>query len=341
MPSDAHLDEARHSLIMPPGHAQSQSEGATLGSNELLHTASTSKQKQPAPPSVPSRNTSGTMEYGGGSYAVLSFHKTDTVKLLQFPHDIYVNIQPAILASWPAGVQSCGPFTKTPNSYQFKLKGKPFGWMNDHDSVGGARLVRDLLAFLYHQNWEIVMPLSCARRLSAKDMLVFRPRPPSAGLMPLREWLAVCPSRSDKLYIIGDAQPNFDSATTSAVEHTPDHIVWLTMSFTEMLKEMDLLQKSETKYNWIEYKLKGRPWFYGGEAAVKTRLMLLRMFEMLESFGWTSYASVQHRTGNDDKRMVDTMFFSRLKGHAVQNPTPATPRIPSPSANELPSYSSI
>jgi hypothetical protein len=277
----------------------------------------------------------------GSSYAILSFHKTDTVKLLRFPEEVYVNIQTVMLASWPPGLQSCGPFTNEPNSYQFKLKGKPFGWMNDQDSVGGARLVRDLLAFLYHHDWEMVMPLSCARRLSAKDMLVFRPRPPSAGIMLPREWLAVSPSRSDRLYIIGDSQPNFDSATSSAVEHTPGHIVWLTTSLTEMLKEMGLLQKSEAKYNWIEYKLRGRPWFYGGESAMKARLMLLHMFEILESFGWTSHASVQHRTGNDDKRMVDTMFFSRPKGLAVRNPPPTTPRIPSPSANELPSYSAV
>ncbi|KAK0623188.1 hypothetical protein B0T14DRAFT_536134 [Immersiella caudata] len=253
----------------------------------------------------------------GGSYAILSFHKTDTIKLLQFQEEIYLNMQSAILASWPPGVQSSGSLTSTPNSYQIKLKGKPFGWMNDQDSVGGARLVRDLLAFLYHHNWEIVMPLSCARRLSAKDMLVFRLKSPSAGSMLPREWLAVSPSRSDRLYIIGDSQPNFESATTSAVEHTPAHIVRLTVSITGILKEMDLLQKSEAKYQWVEYKLKGRPWLYGGDAAVKTRLMLLRVFEMLESFGWTSHASIQHRTGNDDKRMVDTMFFSRPKGLAV------------------------
>lgn len=287
------------------------------------------------------RNTPAMMEHSG-SYATLSFHKTDTVKLLQFPQDIYLNIQPTILASWPPGIQSYGSFTKTPNSYQFKLKGKPFGWVNDQDSVGGARLVRDLLAFLYHHNWELAMPLSCARRLSAKDMLIFRqPSTPRGGPMPPMEWLAVSPSRSDRLYIIGDEQPSFDSATNSAVEHTPGHIVWFTRSFTEMLKEMDLLQKSEIKYNWIEYKFKGRPWLYGSEAAVKARLMLLRMFEMLESFGWTSYASVQHRTGNDDKRMVDTMFFSRPKGLVMQNPEPKPPRIPLPTANELPSYSPI
>jgi hypothetical protein len=289
-----------------------------------------------------SQNTADIME-SGGSYAILSFHKTDTVKLLQFQEETYVNMQSAILASWPPGIQSSGPFTSTPHSYQFKLKGKPFGWMNDQDSVGGVRLIRDLLAFLYHHNWEIVTSLSCARRLSAKDLLVFRPRPPIAGLSLPRDWLAVSPSRTDRLYIIGDSQPNFETATTSAADHTPGHIAWLTMSLTEMLKEMDLLQKSEAKYQWVEYKLKGRPWLYGGDSAVKTRLMLLRMFEKLEASGWTSHASVQHRTGNDDKRMVDTMFFSRPRGLAVQSPSPVTPasRIPSPSATELPSYSAL
>ena len=273
------------------------------------------------------------------AYAILSFHKTDMIRLLQFPESLFLSLQPVILSSWPHGIQSSGPYTDTPNSFQIKLKGRPFGWTMNQDALGGARLVRDLFAFFYHHNYEIVMPFSTAQRLTSKDMLIFRPRAPSAPILPPREWLAIAPLRSDRLYIIGDSQPNFDSFRVSAVDPTPDHIVMLTQSITRMFKDLGLLQKSESRYNWIEYQLKGRPWLYGKEAGVKTRLMLLRLFQTLESLGWSCHTSVQHRTGNDDKRMLDTMFFSRPKD-PIPNPSAAS-YARSLTTSELPSYSEI
>ncbi|KAK1756196.1 hypothetical protein QBC47DRAFT_182020 [Echria macrotheca] len=269
-------------------------------------------------------------------FATLSFHKRDTIRLLQFPDQLYTSLQPAILASWPPGIEASGPFADSPGSYHFKLKGRPFAWRTSQDSVGGARLVRDLLAFLHHFNWDLVMPLSCAQRLSSKDLLIFRPRPPSAAPSLPMEWLAVAPAKSDRLFIIGDSQPAFETPRAVS-EHTPNHVVWLTMTLTRTLQELDVFQSSETKYNWVEYKLKGRPWMKGGEDGVKTRIVILRILELLHHCGWSAHTSVQHRTGNDDRRMLDTMFFMRPKGLAVDSPPMRSPLQPVP--GELPPYS--
>lgn len=270
-------------------------------------------------------------------FASLSFHKTDTIRLLQFPEEVYVNLQPTILASWPLGIESDGPFGTTNGSYQFKLKGKPFGWLMNHESVAGARLVRDILAFIYHSNWEMVMPLACAERLSSKDLLIFRPRPPEAAPLPQMDWLALAPAKSDRLYVIGDSQPVFQTSQGMLTESTPNHVVWLTMSLTRLLRESDVLQSAETKYNWVEYKLKGRPWSKGGEDGVKTRVLLLRILHVLDQCGWTAHTTVQHRTGNDDRRMLDTIFFRRPKGLPSETP-PLSPPI-QPPVSELPPYS--
>ncbi|KAK5654094.1 hypothetical protein OQA88_7525 [Cercophora sp. LCS_1] len=272
-------------------------------------------------------------------FATLSFHKTDCIRLLQFPDDIYTNMQTFIPTSWPPGITSRRRFGERSNSYEFKLKGRPFGWSNDQDAIGGARLVRDLLAFIYHSNWELMMPLGCAVRLSAKDILIFRPRPPGADPRPAMDWLAVAPMGVDKLYFIGDAQPTFDGAR-SLTDHTPDHVDWLVISVSRLLTEMGLLQSSDTRYNWVEFKFKGRPWSSGGVDGVNTRVVLLRIMEVLDRFGWASCTSVQHRTGNDDRRMLDTMLFMRPKSLVMDTPpTSPPPPSPQPPLSELPPYS--
>ena len=267
-------------------------------------------------------------------FASLSFHKTDTIRLLQFPEEIYLNLQHAILASWPLGIESDGPFGTTDGSYQFKLKGKPFGWLMNRESVGGARLVRDILAFIYHSNWETVMPLAYAERLSSKDLLIFRPRPPEAAPLLQMEWLALAPAKSDRLYVIGDSQPVFQAPRGMLAE--TNHVAWVTISLTQLLRESGVLQSAETKYNWVEYKLKGRPWSRGGEGGVKTRALLLRILHVLDQCGWTAHTTIQHRTGNDDRRMLDTIFFRRPKGLPSTTP-PRSPPI-QPLASGLPPY---
>ena len=129
------------------------------------------------------------------SYALLSFHKSDTVRFLQFPEELYIGIQPYILASWPPGIQNSGPFTEHPNSRQLKLKGFPFGWSRGQDTVGGARLVRDIFAFMHHSGWELVMPFSRSRQPGTKDVLIFRPRPLEAP--PAQE--LECEYRSEQI----------------------------------------------------------------------------------------------------------------------------------------------
>lgn len=271
-------------------------------------------------------------------FATLSFHKTDCIRLLQFPDNIYNDMQTVVLNSWPPGLASSKRFGERSNSYQFKLKGRPFGWSNNQDSIGGARLIRDLLAFLYHSNWELMMPLGCAERLTAKDILIFRPRPADMDPNPAMDWLAVAPVGTDKLCFIGDTQPVFDGNVGSLTDRTPSHVDLLIMGVSRLLTEMELLQNSDTRYNRVEFKFKGRPWSKGGLDGVNTRVVLLRILEVLDRFGWSACATVQHRTGNDDRRMLDTMFFRRPKNLVME--TPPTPTSPSqPPISELPPYS--
>ena len=248
------------------------------------------------------------MDGGAGSFAMLSFHRTDTVRLLQFPESIFIAIQHRILASWPPGIQTSGRFGDNPGpSFQLKLKGKPFSWSTQQDGVGGARLVRDLLAFMHEHSWRLVAPLSYGRRRGTKDVLVFEPPPPSAARPPAAEWLAVTPMRSDRLRITGDAH----DARSPARNAGPDALSGLVSTLQQTLEAADLFQEGEWSYDSFEFKLKGRPWMASGEASVKTRLLLLRIAENLGAAGWKLHASVLHRTMSDDFRLADTLVFMR------------------------------
>jgi hypothetical protein len=237
-------------------------------------------------------------------FASLSIHQTDRLRFLQFPEDIYVDAEAVITASWPPGVQAAGPYG---NSYQYKLKGRPFGAMSDKEGVGCRRLIRDVLAFLRDHSWVLVTPLICNLRPDAKDTLIFRRLAPDAPLPPPVEWLVVALTRSDRLRIIYDVKnPN---PLTADNDH--DHLGVLVTSLKKVLEGMELLDKGEYNNDSFEFKFKGMPWNAYGEKTVTTRLMLLRLVETLDSFGWQSHAAVLQRTGTKDIRVADTWYFVR------------------------------
>ncbi|KAK3379497.1 hypothetical protein B0T24DRAFT_158898 [Lasiosphaeria ovina] len=265
---------------------------------------------------MPAENTTSS-----SAFAILSIHKNDSLRFLQFPDDIHANIQPVILATWPLGIQSSGPYAE---SYQYKLKGKPFGWANEQEVVGGFRVMRNVLAFLHEQSWQLVTPLVCSRKRGAKDTLIFRRRPLDAGPPVPMDWLAVALMGSDKLRVVYDAK---DVKLSGGADSDHDHLGVLISGLKKALEAMDCFQKGDWSYDSFEFKLKGRPWLSQGEDVVKSRLLLLRIVETLDSSGWQSCCSVLQRTGNDDFRMADTWYFMRPKTQAGGgNETASLPR---------------
>jgi len=237
-------------------------------------------------------------------FACLSFNKSDSIRFLQFPEEICTDIQPVILSSWPPGIQSVGPFGEC---YQYKLRERPFGTFGAQEAVGGRRLVRDILAFLHDRSWQLVCPLAYTQRVTGKDSLIFRKQPPGKEAEPT-EWLAVGISKTDRLRLIYEAE-NLKKRT--GVDSDWDHFGVVIAALRKVLEGMELFQKGDWSYDSFEFKLKGSPWQEHGEKTVRTRLLLLRMVETLDSLGWQSYASVLMRTGTDDYRMADTWYFCR------------------------------
>ncbi|GAB1320265.1 hypothetical protein MFIFM68171_10475 [Madurella fahalii] len=238
------------------------------------------------------------------TYATVSFHKRDMIRLINFPEDISLSLQPVIVASWPPGLESSGP---SGEAYEFKVKGKPFGQVGGEQAVGGIRLLRNLFAFLHDHAWELVTPLMCSRRYTAKDTLIFRQlSPPPVPPSPM-EWLALAPMRSDRLRVIYDAP----DVKLFGVDPDHDYLGVLITSIKRTLEGGDWFDKGDWSHDSFEFKLKGRPWLSRGEASNKTRILLLRLLETMEGHGWKLHTAVLQRAGTDDIRITDTWYFVR------------------------------
>ncbi|KAK0674240.1 hypothetical protein QBC41DRAFT_332899 [Cercophora samala] len=252
---------------------------------------------------APEKSTSGPSQY-----ATLSFHKTDTIRLLGFPDDIKSNVESLIATVWQSGIQSTGTCGE---AYEFKLKGKPWGYFGSQDAVGGIRLLRDVLALLYEQSWELVTSAICSRRYTAKDTLIFRKGSPPPLATPAQpaEWLGLATTFYDKIRIVYDAK----NSGYPGAEADHDHLGVIITNLKKMLESLDYFEKGDWSHDSFEFKLKGRPWRSRGEASVKMRLLVLRLLETMESMGWRVYATILQRTGTDEDRMMDTWYFVRTR----------------------------
>lgn len=241
------------------------------------------------------------------TYAALSFHKSNVLRLISFPEDVAAGLQPVILASWPDGLESAGPFG---DAYEYKVKGSPFGYFRDQHHVGGVRLVRDVLAFLHGCSWELVAPMLCSRRYTAKDTLIFRQAAPD-GLAPPPppplDWLVLVPTGSSKLRVVYDA----NAMRLWGGDADYDHLGVLIPALRSSLERLDYFEKGIWNQDSFAFELKGKPWRSRGEESIKVRLMVMRLLETMETHGWRLHATMAQRTGSDEERIPDTWYFVR------------------------------
>lgn len=247
------------------------------------------------------------------TYATLSFHKSNTLRLLNFPQDLTSALEPLLIASWPPGLESHAAFNQ---SYEYKFRDSPFGTYRRQRHVGGIRLLRDVLAFLYTHGWEIVTTVLCSHRYTAKDTLIFRRR--VAPMLPAAvEWLGLAPMGTRSLSVVYDASGVRLSGPV--VDGGHDHLGVLIMAIRKMLEERGCFEKGDWSHDSFEFELKGKPWRSRGEESVKMRIMLMQLLETMEAHGWRLYTTVVQRTGTDEYRVLDTWYFVREReGERVQ-----------------------
>ncbi|KAK3898025.1 hypothetical protein C8A05DRAFT_47543 [Staphylotrichum tortipilum] len=271
----------------------------------------------PNPSSAGTRTRTTTTTTTTSSYATLSFHKSNILRLLSFPDSIPAILEPFLQTRWPPGLE--GPRVRFASADEFRLKGSPFGYRHSGEYVGGIRLLRDVLAFLHARGWRLTASLLCSRRYTAKDTLVFRYHPEEVGGLAV-EWLGLAPMGSDKLRVVYDAEgvrreqdadPEDQTDTDHDYDHDHDHLGVLIAGVKKTLQGLDYFDKGDWSHDSFEFVLKGKPWRSRGEASVKMRVMLMRLLETMEGYGWKLYATFVQRTSTDEDRILDAWYFVR------------------------------
>ncbi|KUJ18514.1 uncharacterized protein LY89DRAFT_569398, partial [Mollisia scopiformis] len=233
------------------------------------------------------------------TFASVSLHRSDRVRLLGFPQSDIQSIRGVIQNSYSKGISKEQLYGK---SHEFKLNGNPwFG--QSSDAVISRVLIREILAHLFSIGWILHASTDVSKKEMDKDTLFFRKqqaRPPAS------DFISISFNQSDRLRLIG--------APTQLVQ-----------DFKSLLSGMGLLQqdlgwKDATLRAW-EFKLNGYPWRATGEETMSTRLLLLKMLECLESHGWSLYASVDQSTGGENSSETDSWYCvkdrSWVEGTAV------------------------
>ena len=191
------------------------------------------KLSDPAAPSyTPFRTT----------FACLSLHQSDRIRMMQFPPEDVSAIRGIIQRSWSKGIQNERVYS---SSYEFKLSGYPWHGQGS-DAIPSRIVMREIFAYLFSQGWILHLSTDVSRSKFDKDSLIFRkqqtPPPPS-------EFIAITFNQGDRLRLIGAPHSLLADVRT-------------------LLKEMRLLQAEDWKDRRLdawEYKIHGWPWHATGE----------------------------------------------------------------------------
>jgi hypothetical protein len=129
------------------------------------------------------------------SFASLSLHMNDSLRLLHFPSPITDLLRTTITTAWPRGIQSERLYG---GAHEFKLYGNPWLGFRD-DDVHARRLICALLAALHTQGWILELSTFVSTKNTDKDNLLFRRKSPTPAEC---EWGCVSFSNADRLRFI-------------------------------------------------------------------------------------------------------------------------------------------
>ncbi|KAJ2968741.1 hypothetical protein NQ176_g9032 [Zarea fungicola] len=211
------------------------------------------------------------------TFGSLSLHMSDRLRFVQFDKEDLLAVRAVIIRVWRDGIQAERNYSV---SYEFKLRGNPWsGSGTGTYAVPALILMREIFACLYSRGWIMTASTDISRKKFDKDTLIFRRQ--GGGPPPPASWMAISFKNGDKIRMLG----------------APDDLL---DSMARMLTSMRLLQSRSAKdaaKGQYEFKVHGYPWSASGEETMQTRLLILKMVEVLEMHGWSLYASIDQNNG--------------------------------------------
>lgn len=155
------------------------------------------------------------------------------------------------------------------------------------------RLMRQIFQELFDAGWTLSLSTDVSKNTRDKDTLIFRYQtPPPAP----RDWICVSFSKKDRLRVV-------------------DAPVAMTHAIHENIRDQIQELVTHPLPGIAEFKLHGNPWSSrSGGDIMQARRLLLRLFAILESHGFTVYASIDQKADLDsEKSETDTWHCCRPK----------------------------
>lgn len=237
------------------------------------------------------------------TFACVSLHMTDRIRLIRFPEGDVPRIQGIIRSSWQRGIQDLRVYDQ---SNEIKLNGNPWSAYGSTRKSEARRLVIGLLQGLFDMGWVLKAAVDVSKKEFDKGNVVTRHRKRKTDKVPdslLFRYQQPAPLPCMWLCI------SFDKGDMIHVINAPTE---LNRSFVQALGPK--VQRHEDQGSVFEIKFSGYPWRASGTETVQTRVILLILLETLEKHGFSLYGSVDQDNGpggDSHSTEADTWFCNR------------------------------
>ena len=190
-------------------------------------------------------------------------------------------IKEAIATAWRPGIQrqktaqACGEYLE-----EFKLSGNP--WYSSGDESTGAReLLGVIIQKMQNLGWKLHAAINIKGGTDSLFFIQSIPQPTSSGIISF--------NRQDRLRLIG-----FNDSST------------VQDSVFECI--LNNYQSSEPEvrsyYGAVEFKLEGYPFHCSGTSAIKTRRLVSKVLQKMQSIGWTPITGIDVSRKDHDKSVI-------------------------------------
>ncbi|CAK4076103.1 unnamed protein product [Aphanomyces euteiches] len=215
-------------------------------------------------------------------FPTLAMHRSDRIRLFNFPNEATQWITDAVVAStWP---HKDVAISHKDTYVEFKLGGYP--WLpNGEDTVHARRLMQQILFTFRTNGYALYTSTGIFNNELSKDILIFEQREPCTLSM-----FSISLNQHDTLRVI-DA---------------PHDIVELITTCIQTNYAGGSVRVSEYTPGCQQFKLWSSPWFDGLKPF--GTMIVAHVFAQLNAAGWRLYATIKQTT-KSDKNAKDSWYF--------------------------------
>ena len=190
-------------------------------------------------------------------------------------------IKEAIATAWRPGiqrqktVQSCGEDLE-----EIKVNGNPW-FSSGEESTGARHLLGVIIQKMQNLGWKLHGAVNIKGGTDSLFFIQSIPQPTSSGIISF--------NRQDRLRLIG-----FNDSST--VKDSIHQCILANYQSEE--------PSVQDYYGAHEYKLQGYPFHCSGTAAIKTRRLVSKLLQKMQSIGWTPITGIDVSRKDHDKSVI-------------------------------------